>query len=351
LTYFPGTLNPDAARSLSFMEGSVLTADFSIQAAPATRVSGVLTGIPPQLPGSAVSLYLFPRDSRLLDDSSLRSVANMSAAQSSGKFEISGVRPGAYDVLGVALDGRRTFVGRTRVNVSGKDVEGLQIALRSGVDVAGRFVSAGKGPLSLDGVSVELRSMENLPQIALPGPQAVGSGEGRPFAFRSVPESRYQFVVTGLPDGAYVADVRQGTRSIYDVGLSVAGNPAATVEAVEVVVSPSGQTVSGIAKDAAGNPVANARVTLLPGVSRQGNPALYRTSAAGLHGEFKFTGVGPGEYTVLAWDDTLPNGALQDPEFLMKYRNRGAAVSVKPGVTASAEPILMSGTGDAKLGR
>jgi hypothetical protein len=69
-------------------------------------------------------------------------------------------------------------------------------------------------------------------------------------------------------------------------------------------------------------------VTLIPGESHRSIPWLYKTSNADQNGHFKMTGVRPGEYKILAWEE-IESGAYQDPEFIKPHESAGKDVSMK----------------------
>jgi len=47
-------------------------------------------------------------------------------------------------------------------------------------------------------------------------------------------------------------------------------------------------------------------------------------------GEFRLSGVAPGEYKLFAWEN-LPNGAYRNAAFLAKHESRGLSVNLVPG--------------------
>jgi hypothetical protein len=145
--------------------------------------------------------------------------------------------------------------------------------------------------------------------------------------FPDVPEARYTFTVNGLPPNAFVSDIRQGDKSIFDSGLFVGPTPP---DEVQIIVSLADIVVTGSVLDALQKPVGFAKVVLVPEVARRGNTALYRTGYANGTGNFQIHGVPPGQYKVFAWENSPPNFAWQNTEFISKYEQLGQTVLVSP---------------------
>jgi hypothetical protein len=145
-----------------------------------------------------------------------------------------------------------------------------------------------------------------------------------------------------LPYSAFVADIRQGSVSVYDDGITIS---AEAINPVDVVVSTNPGTIEGTVTAADQKP-ASAQVVLVPPESRRQNTALYRTARSDPQGRFVVTNVPPGLYTAFAWESVSP-GAFQSAEFLARYADRGANVSVTAGnrsnVNLTVIPIEPSG--------
>jgi hypothetical protein len=147
---------------------------------------------------------------------------------------------------------------------------------------------------------------------------------------------RYTFDIPALAPGAYIQDIRQSGRSIYDSGLSVGGGPAE----VEFVINTKGATVNGTVLNAAQRPFASAQVALVPHESRRQNPALYKTAISDAAGNFTISGVAPGEYKLFAWE-YVPATAWMNPDFLSRHEARGQSITLASGSPVEAHVILI----------
>jgi hypothetical protein len=58
------------------------------------------------------------------------------------------------------------------------------------------------------------------------------------------------------------------------------------------------------------------------------NATFYRTELSDQDGRFIMSGVRPGEYDVIAWEEIAPY-AWMDPDFRSRYQTRGERISVE----------------------
>ena len=82
-------------------------------------------------------------------------------------------------------------------------------------------------------------------------------------------------------------------------------------------------------RDAAQKEFASARVALVPQTQNR-NINQYKSVVSDMTGRFTLTGVAPGEYRLLAWEN-VPNNAGLNAEFLASYENRSQRITVNPG--------------------
>ena len=350
--YYPGL--SDAANSVKVrVSGGAESpkVDISIRKDETFRISGTVTNIvagpaPPatarnpvvagELPAPEVPrFYLSPVDPDEIFDGVWAATNVLTSAQdrAAGKFEIRNVRPGYYNLISVVTDRisspPRYFVGRTPVEVSFEDVSDLNLLIAPGRDFRGRIIYSGKvsPPAS---VRVQLQPKGILPALPFaPSLSAVAEADGT-FTIPNVPDLPYSISLSGLPKDAYVADLRQGSFSVFDVGMVVPGRRVN--DEFEVIVDSPGANLSGKVTTADAQVSAGAAVALVPDERRQENLLLYRRATASEAGVFSFTGVAPGRYTLFAWEN-LPLGAEYNAEFRDAFRDDGREITVSPGDT------------------
>jgi hypothetical protein len=99
---------------------------------------------------------------------------------------------------------------------------------------------------------------------------------------------------------------------------------------MQVILSPEGQTVTGIVATSAGEAVSGATVVLVPPVGVRQNVSRFKTATSDESGRFTIRGVAPGQYTAYAWVSIYAYSWL-DAKRLEKSANSGRAVSILPG--------------------
>ena len=226
-----------------------------------------------------------------------------------GQFAIANVHPGDYAIeafLGGPdrPDQRRPLEAAfLPVRVEASDVEGLAVAMKKGVDVAGRITledPTARGPLGPgSGLTVHARLADD----RLPG---LGSTR---MAF--VGEDQL-FVLTGLfgrrtlgfrnvPPRWYVKSIRYRGREIIDepTELAAGTDPAR----LEVILSNRGAVVTGRAVDDRGVPVGRARLVMF---RRDSIDAGVTDTGASPAGAFRIGPVRGGDYLIVALPASAP---------------------------------------------
>jgi hypothetical protein len=277
-TFYPGVIDPSQARKVTADSGETRRIDISIQtAASATfKISGVAIN-PNSKTGdlSFGSFVLVPREYSPLYSTELAISPNQipGTGRLNGEFEIRNVRPGMYDLFPLSFVSG-FLAGRTFVNVSNLDAEGVRVTLNPAVNLQGTVVVSGPGAQSftLDSIQIGLRSL-SIPQIrgAPLNNSAFPVDAAGNFTAVGLAGERGFVRVSGLPDTAYVADIRQGELSVFDSGLELTGSP----ELLRVIVETAGSTLEGIVRNPQRQPESRVTVVLVPSVERRQNAALY----------------------------------------------------------------------------
>jgi hypothetical protein len=105
---------------------------------------------------------------------------------------------------------------------------------------------------------------------------------------------------------------------------------------LEIVIRRDAGAVAGVTTIAAAKSSASPmNAVLVPDPTRRHRQDLYRTAALNERGEFEMNGLPPGDYRIFAWERVI-DGAWTDPQFLRHYEDRGTAVRINAGETASA---------------
>jgi hypothetical protein len=369
-TYFPSSSDPAGGRAVDLQPGAELAGiDIRTRTAVPVGLSGRITSALSAGSPVAASVSLVRRDSRIRSEvDPLMRWSRETMSKADGTFEFSNTLPGSYELIarmdapplpGGSPQGPPLAVmalwafGRTPVEVRGDNVENVSVVIEKASELKGSLVIDGNpgavnvrlalraydtfiGDRSLSDV---FRQMESYaPPIAQDGS----------FTIPLVPQGRYRLEMvpqgtrpgapspaTGLPalpQGAYIADIRQGAVSIYDNGLVVGSAP---VGPIEVRINTSAGSLEGTVVNPDQKPAAAMTVVLVPPENRRQNVRLYQTTRTDTDGRFTWNNVPPGSYTVYAWDN-FPSGAYMNAEFLAKYTGRGTTVNITAGSRSTA---------------
>jgi hypothetical protein len=291
-----------------------------------------------------LQFYLSPDDPDELYDGvwTATNVLTSARDRAAGKFELRNIRPGFYTLIAIATDRSaalpRYYVGRTRVEVAFQDVHDLNLLIAPGRDITGRIIYS-RNVSAVATLRVQLQPKGFLPVLPLgPALSGVPEADGS-FMIPNVPDLPYSVFVLGLPRDAYVADLRQGSFSIFDVGTVVPGRRVN--DEFEVLVDSPGAKITGKVTLPNGKVVAGAAVALVPDERRQENLLLYKRTNASEAGLFSFTGVAPGRYRLFA-AESIPEGAEFNAEFRDAIRDDVREITVAPGDTTVVELRLNS---------
>jgi hypothetical protein len=341
-TFYPGADYAPAAVGLTVKDGEeVRSIDFDIRTSDARtyRISGTaINPLPSVRPNPTTGIvdrslsgfFLMPREPSPLESNAFPTQtpnAIPAGSRPNGEFEIRNVKPGVYDLYTSYLDQTigRYFTSRTPIDVREEDVTGLSIAIAPGGTLDAQVVVEGGAdpPVKVDSLRLEFRTIDTTPRLFA----AFNSGRsldatGR-VVLNNMAEARYRFTLRGLPADAYVADIRQSGRSVYDEGVVIGQQP----EPVRIIVRTDGGTSAG-SVERSGKGVANATVVLVPPVDRRKNPHLFRSATTGEDGGFSIRGVMPGVYTILAFQSPPAGEPWLDSDFLARYFQRVRSIRI-----------------------
>jgi hypothetical protein len=163
-------------------------------------------------------------------------------------------------------------------------------------------------------------------------------------AFSNVREGEYAVQVTPtsvLPFSTYVADIRNGPRSVLADGLVVSSQPLGVLD---VIVRTDGGSVQGTITGAGPGPTL---VVLIPSAQRRGNSAFY-SGATAYGSSFKMNGIPPGEYKLFAWEGVEginTSHPYMNADYMGLYENRGVSLKIDANstITGVKVPVIPIG--------
>jgi protocatechuate 3,4-dioxygenase beta subunit len=243
-----------------------------------------------------------------------RDPGRFALVQPEGLFDIRGVVPGSYLLTSRSVSDPTKAAGAMPVEVADQPIEGLQFRMGAAAEVSGRVIS--EQPAK--DLEVALGSTDFDTGTS---PSAHPGADGS-FSMSGILPVTYRLRVTGLPEDGYLKSVKVDGREADEANLSLtAGNQ------LEIALGARGAVIEGTVNAAGGKPLAGAVVTLIP---ESGRDSRYRSATADDKGSYKISGIAPGKYRLLAWEDLEP-GAYRDPAFVKPFEAAAQAVSVQEG--------------------
>jgi 5-hydroxyisourate hydrolase-like protein (transthyretin family) len=245
--------------------------------------------------------------------------------------------PGTYDITAIWPSPAGSLAGRLRVNYQGADIDAKMIIHKAQGKLTGRVMlqeKEGVAPAPLAGAEVAIG-----PDI----PYFIRSGPDGMLSLPAIYSGRYRLgAVRGLPENTFAARVSQGSRDLYREDLVV--EKGETV--LDVVVSPGAGVLEGKVVDAAGKPVHNAIVALIPEgalKARVDYYGAYQSVRTDQNGAFDIRGITPGSYQAYAWSDA-PAGGYRSDAFMKAYAGKGSPVKLDLGSSVKLELITLDVT-------
>jgi protocatechuate 3,4-dioxygenase beta subunit len=316
-TYYPGVADFQSARQVEVQSGvEVKGVDIAVPSTPMFKIQGRLvdatSGKAP--PRNAVDLSLISKTEllsnfRLWDD----------AYAGDGSFQFESVAPGSYWIR--ARIGNA--VGVVGVDVT-SDLNNVALIVPPLARVSGRVTVEGPRTPMPESAGIFLWPRTES------GMRLFGVGTGEQFAadgsftLSNVVETDYRLSFRGLPPDVYVKEARMGSADILSQPLK---NLSAS-QPLSIVLSANGGEIEGVVSDAL-KPSAGARIALIP-EARLDRPDLYKALRADEAGRFKFQGIAPGRYRILA-GAFLDDYAYFDPDVVSRYEDRATSVRVEEG--------------------
>jgi len=350
--FYPTAMTSSRATVISLKSGEARgSVDMQLPLLPTVRVSGTIVG--PDGPAAGLAVHLVSAD----PDQGLVETAPDDVATSTtnglGQFTFLGVPRGQYQIkvtrqapptLNTAPDGSVSLARGTApaqwavapVAADQADVTGLSLVLQPGYTVSGRLVFDGTSPqptaqqLGRGGVRL-VQSQGGGGRAAAAGNAFVTTNPDGTFSGAGFVPGRYSVIPQQWP-----AALKWVAKSLVAGGTDVSDAPidlAGDVSNLVVTFTDNPAHVTGIVRDAAGQPDPNAVVALFPPDPRAwGWPNGLHTKSAPVSasGAFTFSNLPAGDYMMVAIPDGWQN-AWRDPAVLEKLAPQATRVQLRDG--------------------
>ena len=369
--FYTGALSASRATAITLAAGEEFTtADFRLTPVRALSLGGVVNG--PNGPAANMQLQLIPADA---GDLVSPIEAATATTDNNGQFEFTGVPTGQYilrahrfprfggrggETFTFTTSGgdnmqvvtRQVVAGRgggpppplptdptlwaeVPVSLGTRPLAALAIPLREGLKVSGTVTFQG----SATQPTPEARGSINISLEPADGRSAdlavVGSGRVDPngtFTTIGMPAGKYILRVSGAPQGWTLRSATFGGRDITETAVELKDESAAGV-VLSFTDRPS--EMKGTVRTASGNPDPTASVIVFPvdpanWVDTGSQPRRIKTSRTGKDGSFTIGPLPPGDYNVVAIEDSAPR-SWQDPAYLDAIARSATTVRIGEG--------------------
>ena len=332
-TYYPDAPERASATVMHLAAGQQERAYFLLHRVPLYDISGVVAGIP-EGGGARVQV----------EQGGLPVHGNF--AETSGKFQLNAIPAGTYTVVAHGSDANGSELYAERQITLARDVSNLQLALEPGLSipinvqrVATRAAKPTKpgvtrslGPDMGAGLPVLIRLLQP-DRFGMPGGNYMGTvSPQKPTGFSVDNVVPGKYLVSAMENAPwYVESIRRGSVDLAKEEMVVSPGEQ---EPIEVVLRDDSARLRGQMMRE-GHPVEGS--ALLVPDSGAGPLPIF---AQGEQGRFEQTGIAPGGYSVLAFDD-LDGLEYTNPEALRPYLPKAVHVTLQPNqeTTLELEPI------------
>ncbi len=322
-TFYPSTTDVAHAVPLEVAAGALLRGiDIHLRREGAYAVRGKFPWDESRPFLGSYFVQLFPREGDRNSPFGTRRTSDV--------FEIAGVPPGSYAIVGVRTDVDKRTYAYIPVDVANEDVDVGTLTFSPGLDISGVIhMEGGKQRPSDLRVSLQAES---------PAMSGFPSAEVKPdgsFVLHDVGPAVYQLNL-GAVLGTYLKSIKLGDHALQDrrIDFTQGGGQLAVVLASDVA------QVEGSVKKANGEPAVRAYLTVVAEGDQSGRQDLFRFAFSNEKGEYKISNVPPGEYKIFAWEVQV--GASLDPEFRKPFEERGVPLKIPPNGHASADLTVIS---------
>ncbi len=362
-TYYPGTIDPADAGTITVSSGSESRVDMTMRrVAPATVKGVVECTDPARRPRGVINLRLIDPDGHVVE-----SIGQNVAGD--GRFSYS-VGPGRYEVLALCVGnaperGATDDEAFTVVDVTAATTHDVVLRPHAGATLRGRLVyvdpprgspepltvlamSLGarprpnpQGDVGADG-AFELRGVRGLVTLAIQRAQPAGGPATASTGGANAPLS-----VAELRARTWrVRAIRAGGRDVTNGGIDASAS--GEIANVEVELARDTGGFGGTVRDATGAPVPFAgvfiitadpsRLALTP-VQRKWE--IWRLRVADASGQFADPAIPPGDYLVAAVPQGTTYGFAGSPTEYDDFRRRALRVTIRPSEVVTRDLTLM----------
>jgi len=205
------------------------------------------------------------------------------------------VPPGSYEAVVSVSNGDKVAYATQHIEVTNADVDGGTLTFLPNVGVTGSVRVEGGVFNGFDKLRINVQPPHRAPQLGNLNTEVKADGS---FLLKDLAPMVYEVAINRVA-GVYLKSLRMGDKQLADRRIDLASK----LGPLTIVLGADVGEVEGSAKNAKGEPVVRARVTIIAYGDHSGRIDLSRIGFTDDKGEFKIKDVAPGEYKVFAWED------------------------------------------------
>ncbi len=296
-TYYPSATSKERASVVEVTAGHDIDGiEIHLAVAPLQRVSGV-SGTVLGVPAGWFAMVQFWQF-----EGAGHGMAT-AYARGDGKFSVTGLPLGGYDVSARTFGTGKALSARTRIRLDAADVTGVELTLREAGEVTGTLEMVADAPAAR---KVQLKAIGGGPEFGNRSPSGEVGADGS-FHITGVWPTSFRVVVDPLPETAYVKAVEVDGSVVKDGVVEVFGD---RVPRLKIKVALDGAAISGKVSDKNGEDLAEGVNILLLSDAKEVTQNIFS-----MDGKYLLKGILPGKYRVIATraisaDDELDTAKL-----------------------------------------
>jgi hypothetical protein len=228
----------------------------------------------------------------------------------------------------------RKDVGAMKLTVGTEDIKDVRLVAFPPSLIIGRVIVDPAQAQSLAAAPITLAATGDRAQM-MRGFNPARVGDDLSFELPATP-GRNRINPTNLPPGWTIRSVRTNNIDVTNEGIEV--KPGENVTGVEVELTNTVATISGLVKNARGETAKEYTVILFALDNKSRPPATRYLLLArpDQQGRFKMSGMLPADYSIVAVA-TAEIGQASDPEFLERIQPKASHVTIREGETRVVE--------------
>jgi hypothetical protein len=328
VTLYPNARDPGQATAIQVAAGTQLTnIDFRLHKARAYHIRGKVVD------ESAAPADMHTVSVMILAASGWTGYAPSAQLQLDGTFDARGIVDGSYVVMARRRMKGAGAIARQSVTVADQDVNGIVLALASGLEIPGTVKVEGAPP---DTISLQISLGPSSEELGDPANATVARDGG--FVIHGVLPDVYQVNVLSPPKGKYVKSIRFGERDATNGQIDLTGRTSAVLS---ITLGGDGGQIDGSVQTPGGDPAPEALVTVWPTEEYERRLDMFYIAISDQNGKFRLQDLAPGRYQAFAWESPDQN-MTYETEFRKPFESRSASLSIAPAGHESIQLTLIS---------